>query len=466
VKKPLALLALLLLTALRPAAAATAAETLKFGRFGTVKLYRTSPHPKHVVLFLSGDGGWNLGVVDMAQLLAAMDTLVVGINLPGFLKSMEASKEACHYPAADLEMLSQAVQKKLGYPAYETPVVVGYSSGATLAYAAIVQAPSSTFRGALSLGFCPDLPLKKPLCKGQGLTWGPGPQGKGVSFLPAPHVEVPWIVFQGQIDQVCAPNDAVKYVKQVRGAELVMLPKVGHGFAKQERWEPQLRQAFTRIVEAGQPKAAAAVPPPKELEDLPLVEVPAEKPGDTLAVFLSGDGGWADLDRSVAAALAGKGVAVVGLSSLKYFWSARTPEHAAADLARILRAYLAAWKKDKVILAGYSFGADALPALANRLPADLQERVRLVALIAASRTATFEIRVAGWLGIEDDQGEPVLAEARKLQGKRLVCIYSEDEGSDSSCPEIGNLPNARAVALPGGHHFEGRYDLLAGEILK
>jgi type IV secretory pathway VirJ component len=74
---------------------------------------------------------------------------------------------------------------------------------------------------------------------------------------------------------------------------------------------------------AGMRPASAA--PPQELKDLPLFEIPAQKPGDTLAVFLTGDGGWAQLDRSVAALLAQKGVAVVGLSSLKYFWHARTP---------------------------------------------------------------------------------------------------------------------------------------------
>ena len=202
----LLVLVLLLLTGPRPAAAATADEALDFGRFGKVTLYRASPHPKHVVIFLSGDGHWNAGVIDMAKILVTMDSLVLGINLPHYLKRMDASKEACSYPAADLEALSQAVQKKLGYPEYETPVLMGYSSGATLAYAAIVQAPSNTFRGAVSIGFCPDLPLKKPLCKGQGLTWGPGPQGKGVSFLPAPRVAVPWIVFQGQLDQLCPPT--------------------------------------------------------------------------------------------------------------------------------------------------------------------------------------------------------------------------------------------------------------------
>ena len=161
----------------------------------------------------------------------------------------------------------------------------------------------------------------------------------------------------------------------------------------------------------GTPAAAA---PQQDLKDLPLFEIPARKPGDTLAVFITGDGGWAQLDRSVATLLAQKGVAVVGLSSLKYFWHARTPEKTAADVARILRHYLAAWKKDRAILVGYSFGADILPPIANRLPPDLLERVHLLALLAASPTATFEIHVGGWLGIDDEEGLSVLAEANAL----------------------------------------------------
>ena len=41
--------------------------TAQFGRFGKITVYRPSLHPAHVVLFVSGDGGWNLGVVDMAR---------------------------------------------------------------------------------------------------------------------------------------------------------------------------------------------------------------------------------------------------------------------------------------------------------------------------------------------------------------------------------------------------------------
>ena len=139
-------------------------DSLRFGRFGKVMLYRQSPTPSHVVLFVSGDGGWNLGVVDMARELASLDALVVGIDIIHYLKQLESSTAKCSYPAADFEALSQFVQKQFNYASYVTPVLVGYSSGATLVYATLVQAPTTTFRGAISLGFCPDLPLTKNFC--------------------------------------------------------------------------------------------------------------------------------------------------------------------------------------------------------------------------------------------------------------------------------------------------------------
>src|SRR5436309_7970686 len=79
-------------------APAPATETLTYGRFGTVWLYRRTPHPSHVALFFSGDGGWNLGVVDMAQILADQDALVVGISVPFYMQKLNASKESCLYP--------------------------------------------------------------------------------------------------------------------------------------------------------------------------------------------------------------------------------------------------------------------------------------------------------------------------------------------------------------------------------
>ena len=70
-------------------------ERLTFGPFGEIFLYYEKPQPSRIALFVSGDGGWNLGVVDMARELASLDALVVGIDINHFIKNMEASNEKC-----------------------------------------------------------------------------------------------------------------------------------------------------------------------------------------------------------------------------------------------------------------------------------------------------------------------------------------------------------------------------------
>jgi type IV secretory pathway VirJ component len=455
-----------------PAATAPApkTETLTYGRFGTVWLYRKTPHPGRVALFFSGDGGWNLGVVDMAQILAAQDTLVVGISVPYYMQKLNASKEKCLYPASDLEALSKYVQMKLGFPDYEPPVLVGYSSGATLAYAILAQAPPNTFKGAISMGFCPDLPLAHPFCAGHGIASDPGPKGKGIVFRPTSTLEQPWVAFQGTIDQVCFKDDVVKYTAQVKGSRTVLLPDVGHGFSKANKWAPQFKEAFSGIVGDNKPPAAApgGAPAPKgtvSVAGLPLVEVPAKAQGGrTLAVILSGDGGWASIDKDVAGALVAKGIPVVGWNSLQYFWKRKPPEVASKDLERILRHYLAAWNKEEVLLIGYSFGADVLPFFTSRLPADLLGKIRLLALLGPGKVADFEFHVTDWLG-GGGKGQPVLPEIRKLAGRPpVLCLYGSKE-DDSLCPQIP-ASLGKAQALPGAHHFGGDYDKLADLILK
>jgi type IV secretory pathway VirJ component len=449
------------LTASATGAARAADTILEFGRFGKVTVYRNTPHPAHVVLFVSGDGGWNLGVVDMARELAQANALVVGIDIVAYLRNLEASKDGCSYPAADFEALSQFVQKKLGFPTYEYPVLVGYSSGATLVYAILVQAPAHTFRGAISLGFCADLPLTKALCRGSGLAWEPGPKGKGFSFLPAKHLQVPWIALQGEIDQVCDPRATRAFAEQVANGRIVMLPKVGHGFSVPKNWMPQFKAAFAQVIHQTQEIGDSGS---DELKDLPLVEVPAT--GDTayLAVLLTGDGGWAGLDRDVSAAIAKHGIPVVGVNSLKYFWTARTPETAARDLERILTYYLRAWSKEKSVLIGYSFGADVLPFLASRLPANLLERVELIVLLGPDSEADFEFHVTDWIAGGSRKALPVTPEVEKLKAKRVLCLYGEEE-TGSLCPKLDD-GRVERIALKGAHHFGGDYEAIADTVLR
>ena len=51
-------------------ALASVADTMMFGAFGKVTIYQPEATPNAIVLFVSGDGGWNLGVIDMAKNIA------------------------------------------------------------------------------------------------------------------------------------------------------------------------------------------------------------------------------------------------------------------------------------------------------------------------------------------------------------------------------------------------------------
>lgn len=455
------LLASSLLLLASGAQAGAPTEIFAFGAFGKVSVYAPARAPEEVVLFVSGDGGWNLGVIPMAERLRDLGALVVGIDIRTYVKSLEASKVACAYPAGELEELARTVQLRHRLPEYRRPMLVGYSSGASLVYAALAAAPPESFAGAISLGFCPDLEIRKPLCRGRGLVAVKSGKHVGYDLAAAAGLQIPWMVLQGDADQVCAPEATRRYVAQVPSGRLFWLPRVGHGFSVTRNWDAQYVEAYRALAGRHEKPPPASVP---GVEDLSPIEVRAQgEEKDLLAVILTGDGGWAELDKELAGALAKAGVPVVGLSSLSYFWTPRTPEGAAQDLARLLDHYTAAWKKARVLLVGYSFGADVLPFLASRLPPPLRSRVAGVALLGLSDQASFEFHVTSWLGGGGDARYLTVPEVKRLT-MPVVCVRGADE-TDSACRRLEGSP-VRVVTLPGGHHFGGDYDRLAAIVLQ
>jgi type IV secretory pathway VirJ component len=449
------------------AAAAPRADTsydarLPEGRFGTVSVYIPEGRPRSVAIFLSGDGGWELGVVNMAHALRELGAVVIGVDVRRYLASLGRAARRpgapCQMIAADLEALSHQVQKEIGMRAYHVPVLVGYSSGATVVYAALVQSPPGTFAGALSLGFCPDQDFAgAALCPGAGLRYSPNRHHELV-FEPAPRLQQPWIAFQGEDDQVCSARTTEAFAAQVAHGALVRLPLVGHGFSVPRNWLPQFQAAYQRL---SAPPEATPVRPP-EISDLPVDEVPATGSSDEFALLLTGDGGWAGLDRELAARLAASGVPTVALNSLKYFWTERTPEETTRDVARVLRHYLAAWNKQRVLLVGYSFGADVLPFVVNRLPADLRARVASVSLLGIDSNASFEVRLSDWVG-SDAGGRPTRPQLAAMRHVAVLCIYGAGE-ADSICPGLRAAAVTREE-IGRGHHFSGEYARLAERIL-
>jgi type IV secretory pathway VirJ component len=246
------LLAQLTLAATLAATAVSgAAETLDSPVFFKVWLHRTAATPPHVVLFVSGDPGWIGGVTDMAALMAGMDTLVVGVDIRYYLRYLRNAPGACSDAASDFAALAQLVEKELGYKRKVTPWLAGYSSGATLAYAVLAQAPPGTFQGALSFGFCPDLELVKPLCRGNGLELDPAPdEGRGFVFRPSPAVMQPWVVFQGDVDHMCPPEATKAFASRTGHSEVVDIPNASHGFALLKEWQGEFATVYRRLLAA------------------------------------------------------------------------------------------------------------------------------------------------------------------------------------------------------------------------
>jgi len=131
------------------------------------------------------------------------------------------------------------------------------------------------------------------------------------------------------------------------------------------------------------------------------------------------------------------------------------------DIDRIVRFYAYHWKRPRVLLIGYSKGADVLPFAVNRLPQATRSLVQLTTLIGLGQSAAFEFHVTNWLG--GGSGVPIKPETDKLSSSDTLCLYGEDD-DESLCPTIG-AQHARVVNLSGGHHFGGDYRKLAELII-
>ncbi len=446
---------------LQLATAAGAGEVLEFGRLGKVTLYRPAgPVPGQVVLMLSDEAGWAPAMAGIASHLAARGMLVAGIDTRMFRAQLLHSEEGCTFTAGDLESFAHFLEGRLQLARYVNPVVVGSGLGAALAYVSLVQAPAGTFKGAVSLDFHPDLAWPRPLCAGPG----PGLQAASLAggrqvLKPATRLQDRWLALCLHDAARCDTDDIRKFVAAIPGAQAAVLPDGAPGSAAAV-------DDLTRIAAAVEQVAGRDAPAEHRLDasiaDLPLVEVPASgRSRDLFAIMLSGDGGWAGLDRGVAAALAARGIPVVGWDSLRYFWTRRTPEGAAGDLARIVGHYALAWKKSRAIVIGYSMGADVMPFLANRLPAAVRPQVDRIALLGPGTEAFFEFHVDFWLG-RTTGGRPIAPELARLPAARVLCVSGREEPV-SLCRQAAAAALER-VELPGDHHFGGAYDRL-GKLL-
>lgn len=410
--------------------------------FGHLRTYPAWWRPSGFVYLFSGGRGWSAADEETARDLARSNNLVFGIDTPEFLQ-VQNRLDGCIYMPGVLEDYSRPWQHTADIPQYLAPAVLGSDIGATLVYEAQVQAPPTAFSAAVAVDPVAGIAMRRPFCEhpadattSNGQTVKSEPPGRNVPL------------------RMVLDEAAGKVAQQFANGIPKQTPTIAKPGLSLYR---TYRQALTEIDTESQKSGIA---------DLPLAIVPgAQSRCDKgFAVLYSGDGGWRDLDRSLADILAAKGMGVVGVDVLRYYWKDKSPDVGARDLTRMIRYYSEQWHCNKVVLIGFSFGADILPFVTSRLPSDVKSQVALVTLLSPERTTAFEIQMNGWLGGKPKAGVPIGPEARKLDGIKIVCVYGRDEASDSLCTDSSAGP-LTVLAKSGGHHFDQDYSELADDIL-
>ncbi len=200
-------------------------------------------------------------------------------------------------------------------------------------------------------------------------------------------------------------------------------------------------------------------------QDLPLkvLATPIES-SLPMFVYISGDGGWNSFNASFCQYLTQKGIPVVALDSKKYFWKSRTPDETPRDLIAVIEKYAKLWKRDRFVLAGYSFGSAIVPFVLNRLPVGIKERLAASALISPDKTSDFEIHLSDMLNLGISKGKyNVLMEIQAGDYQKYVAVFGSDESAETQ--QAFKQVGAKIEVLQGSHHFDSAYEALADLII-
>lgn len=198
---------------------------------------------------------------------------------------------------------------------------------------------------------------------------------------------------------------------------------------------------------------------------LPVVVMAAD-PDSTqpLVVFISGDGGWKDFDPRLAAQFVARKCPVVALNALHYFWSKRTPDETTAAVTVLVKKYMKIWDKHSFILAGFSFGADVLPFVLNRLAPPVRARCKGIALFSPGTSTDFEIHVSQMLSSHRKWSYDVVQEIAHRPDVPMLCFFGSEEHTFPVDRIAG--PGLQVIYLAGGHHYEANQDDIAEIVLK
>lgn len=439
-RHPLSVLAALLACLAGPAVADDA-PTFDTGQIPDPVIALPEGPAQGSVMLFSSEDGWNSEDDALAARLQAEGAAVVGIDLPSYLAALDGQGKDCVYLVADFESLGHQLERATGATSFHAPIVAGVGQGGALAVNILAQTPFDTLGAAIAADPSDGVPLDSEFCTKQ-------PRAEGTDgwnyALPAGNQPAPLTV----VLTSGATAESAGRVADLSAAGVTFQLDAADGSGA-----PTFGDAVAAAVarNAGTSDAPAVV----ELGTTPTM--------GAMAIVLSGDGGWRDLDKQIAGILQTKGIPTVGLDTLRWFWSPRTPQETGAELARLVDLYTDKWKVPKVILVGYSFGADVLPASYLAMPAEAKAKVAEISLLGLATMGDWQITVSGWLGKASSTAEPTGPALAKLPPALVQCIHGAEE-DDSACPSLAGT-GVEIITTKGGHHFDGNYEALAQKII-
>ncbi|WP_133636825.1 AcvB/VirJ family lysyl-phosphatidylglycerol hydrolase [Zavarzinia compransoris] len=420
------LLVLALVAQILAGAASARADdgALDAGLLARARLLPALGETRAVAILISDREGWDERAMAVARLLTQGGVLVIGIDLPAALARMGGEGDACVSPQWSAQDVSHEAQRRLDLPAYDLPWLAGIGEGATLALNIARQARAATFAGVVAVDAEPARATDKPVCP------------------PTEAVDIGGAAVSSQRRGFVDAVHAAAGLPGVKPGKISLPP--GEALAVR----------LLQEVEKTRPGDGTAA--------LPVTELPAAPAHGFLAIVYSGDGGWRDLDKDVAQYFQDHGVPTVGLDMLRYFWSRRSAAEAAADLAHLITHYRRVFGADKVVLVGYSFGADLLPALYNLLPPEVRGSVFQLSLLGLSDKTSFEVTIGEFLGGNDDTA-PTRPEIARIPAAAVQCLQGRDD-EEAICGSLA-AGGVEVVVTEGSHHFDGDYGHLAEVIL-
>lgn len=199
-----------------------------------------------------------------------------------------------------------------------------------------------------------------------------------------------------------------------------------------------------------------------QTDGLPIKVLSSNNAGRPIIFYATGDGGWTKFSNALIKSFNDAGYPVIALNSRSYFWKQKTPVQTAADVGALLGKYLTAWKRDSVVLVGYSFGADVTPFIQNYLDRNIAGKTTHIVLMLPYKSTDFEVHLSEMLGIARSDSYSVPDEINKV-GKPILFVLGTER--DQFPLTSLRIKNYNSITIDGGHHFDDNASKVAQQVL-